>query len=262
MLALDNATPFPAVLVPGLDRDGFSTITVVIKATYVLPAGPAGGEPFLAPEQEPIRAADEHHGDPATAPLRYESDLCPQKAGTDVVLLGDVPPVSLQVSSRSREARSVHLLAGPLVKTASVRGDEGLGEVFGFVRRDAEVRRRFAGTYDRRWREERCPMLPLDFDDRFHNAAPPDQVVTPHLLGGERVRVIGAAADELSFHLPAAAIEVTMTVRGDEAHGRPALDTVRIEPGAHRLVLTHRWTRRCPRTFLTIDRVAVRMEGP
>lgn len=257
VLALDNATPFAAVLVPGLDRDGSSTLTVVLKATYVLPAGPAGGEPRLAPEQEPIRAADEHHGNPATTPLRYESDLCPRKPGTDVVLLGDAPPEP----PRSREPRVVHLLVGPLVKTAGVQPDEGLGGVFGFVRRDAEARRRFAGTYDRAWREERCPMLPLDFDERFHQAAPPDQVVTPHLRGGERVRVIGVAAGELTFHLPAPALHVALTVRGDEVRRRPALDTVRIEPSARRLVLTHRLTERCPRTFLAVDRVAVRVEG-
>jgi len=29
---------------------------------------------------------------------------------------------------------------------------------------------------------ERAPLLPYDFDERFFNGAPADQVVTPHLV--------------------------------------------------------------------------------
>lgn len=35
----------------------------------------------------------------------------------------------------------------------------------------------YAGTYDDRWRVEVMPDLPADFDPRFHQCAPPDQIL-------------------------------------------------------------------------------------
>ena len=34
----------------------------------------------------------------------------------------------------------------------------------------------FVGTYDERWRSERCPLLPSDFDERYHSGAHPDLI--------------------------------------------------------------------------------------
>jgi hypothetical protein len=51
-------------------------------------------------------------------------------------------------------------------------------------------RNRFAGTYDDNWLDTRHPLLPLDFDRRFWNCAPEDQVAIPYLKAGTQYRLI------------------------------------------------------------------------
>jgi len=58
---------------------------------------------------------------------------------------------------------------------------------FGVVARTWKPRLALAGTYDKQWREQRHPNLPLDFDFAYWNGAPADQQVIPHLNGDETV---------------------------------------------------------------------------
>lgn len=113
MLAVDNPTPLPAFLLPGLDQEGRTVVTVVVKATFLL----REGDPALAEEQAPMRLTDEHTGEPGASSVRYESDLGPQKVGTDVILVGQAwsptPVPELEVS----------LAAGRLRKVVRVFGD-------------------------------------------------------------------------------------------------------------------------------------------
>ena len=51
-------------------------------------------------------------------------------------------------------------------------------------------RNRFAGTYDEKWLDTRHPLLPLDFDRRFWNCAPEDQVAIPYLQAGTQYRLM------------------------------------------------------------------------
>lgn len=46
-------------------------------------------------------------------------------------------------------------------------------------------RSQYAGTYDDDWKENRHPLLPRDFDARFWQCAPPDQIAKPYLRGDE-----------------------------------------------------------------------------
>lgn len=73
---------------------------------------------------------------------------------------------------------------------------------FGFISPHWQPRAAYAGTYDEAWRKQRMPRLPKDFDRRFFNAAPADLVVPGYLKGGERVTVLNASAQPLSFTLP------------------------------------------------------------
>jgi hypothetical protein len=74
---------------------------------------------------------------------------------------------------------------------------------FGFIGRDWQPRVKYVGTYDQKWMEERLPLLPLDFDERFHNAAAPGLVANGFLKGDEVVEVIGCTASrQLRFSLP------------------------------------------------------------
>lgn len=64
-------------------------------------------------------------------------------------------------------------------------------------------RRQFAGTYDEAWQRDVFPLLPLDFDEQFHQCAPLDQQM-PYPQGGEAVRLIHLmpGRPEVSFKLP------------------------------------------------------------
>ncbi len=86
---------------------------------------------------------------------------------------------------------------------------------------------RYAGTYDDRWVAERMPLLPDDFDDRFHHAAPPDQISRSGLKGGEPVALYGFQPEgKVEFALPTLrpTVEVRMRSRAETAAMR--LDTV------------------------------------
>jgi hypothetical protein len=74
---------------------------------------------------------------------------------------------------------------------------------FGFISPNWEPRASFAGTYDARWDASRKPLLPLDFDRRFFNAAAPGLVAPGYLRGDEEVVVMNTtAAERLAFRLP------------------------------------------------------------
>jgi hypothetical protein len=49
---------------------------------------------------------------------------------------------------------------------------------YGSVGRNWQPRIKFAGTYDERWRAERFPFLPEDFDPQYFQSAPLDQQVS------------------------------------------------------------------------------------
>ena len=130
---------------------------------------------------------------------------------------------------------------------------------FGFVGRHWEPRVRFGGTYDEAWQNERCPLLPDDFDERFFNGAVRGLVTKRHLRGGEAVRVVNAsAAGELRFTLPICEFDITACIKGEIQEHGCVLDTVIIEPESSRMILTWRATIPCPRKFLYIEHVRLR----
>ena len=74
---------------------------------------------------------------------------------------------------------------------------------FGFVSPDWKPRSDLVGTYDDAWERSRSPLLPLDFDRRFFNSAPPELVAPGFLRGDEAVTVVGASPEgRTDFALP------------------------------------------------------------
>lgn len=334
MFEIANETPFEVALVPGADKDGCDYAVVILKGTFDL----AGDGDDLPPaeEQASIVFADEPYGEPGESSVRYESDICLRKGGTDVVLVGNAYPRG----GRGRVAE-VRLQLGSLEKTVRVFGDrvwyrkmgfwkhtepepfesmplvferayggvdesdpnpekhdyekrnpvgtgfavaarkerlEGLAlpnledpqaavtswkdrpapAGFGFVGRGWAPRIGHAGTYDEAWQENRCPLLPEDFDERYFNGGAPGLVASPHLAGGERVRLAGASPEGvLGFSLPVRDFGVDVWIKGGKRSAHPVLDTVVIEPDASRLMLTWRATMPCSREFLYVDCVIV-----
>ncbi|HYV48318.1 MAG TPA: DUF2169 domain-containing protein [Myxococcaceae bacterium] len=129
----------------------------------------------------------------------------------------------------------------------------------GFVGRHWAPRSAFVGTYDEQWREERAPLLPLDFDERFYNGAPEALVARPHLRGGEPVRLLGCSPEArvVDFRLPAVKLQVEAVIRGATRTAAPVLDTVVIEPDERRVALTWRAAVPCTRNYLHVERVTV-----
>jgi hypothetical protein len=85
----------------------------------------------------------------------------------------------------------------------NIEGVKSVPQGFGFVGRDWQPRVTYVGTYDKKWREERLPLLPEDFDERYHNGAHPDLIAAGFLRGDETVEVIGCTrSGRLCFPLP------------------------------------------------------------
>lgn len=127
-----------------------------------------------------------------------------------------------------------------------------------FVCPDWLPRKRWAGTYDAAWQRDRFPLAPLDFDARFHQVAPADQQVAPHLVGGEPVVVQNASpTGDLSFPLPRRRLDVVAIVKGFVTHHDAPLDLVVIEPDAGRVTLTWRAAVECSRNLLHLETVRV-----
>lgn len=128
----------------------------------------------------------------------------------------------------------------------------------GAIARHWAPRRGYLGTADELWKRERMPLLPVDFDDRFNQMAPPDLIAPGHLVGGERVQLHNLCAEgSLDFELP----RVHFFVGARFAHGldehRVVLDTVLLEPNDRKLDLTWRAVVRMPRRHADLFAIQV-----
>lgn len=113
---------------------------------------------------------------------------------------------------------------------------------FGFIPPGWTQRSRFAGTFDDTWFNEVRPLFPRDFDERYLNAVPPDQVTASKLVGGERVELKSLSPDveTLSFEVPTLELEAVFRVKGSATPVHMEVDTLLIEPDEHRFSLTFR----------------------
>lgn len=117
--------------------------------------------------------------------------------------------------------------------------DEPEPACFGVVSRFARTRAVFAGTYDEAWKSHRWPLLPLDFDNRYFQAAPADQQL-PDLSAGQRVDVEHMTPQGMwSFELPA--LDLPLRLWPDDGiERRLRVDTLVIQPDTHRFTLIAR----------------------
>ena len=112
---------------------------------------------------------------------------------------------------------------------------------FGPVARHWAPRAHFAGTYDDAWTQERAPLWPEDFDERFFLAAVPGLQAIPHLRGGEPVSLAGLdPGGGHAFLLPALRVSCKSVLRGGTQRVATRLDALILEPDLGRLTLIHR----------------------
>ncbi len=130
---------------------------------------------------------------------------------------------------------------------------------FGFIAPDWMPRMSYAGTYDEKWRETRCPFLPEDFNDLFFNSASPELISSKYLKGGEQMRITGASkSGELLFKLPEKKFLIDLYLKGKKQSAGAVLDTVIVEPDENRVLLTWRATIPVFRQILYIDHVIIK----
>jgi hypothetical protein len=119
-------------------------------------------------------------------------------------------------------------------------------------------RARLAGTYDERWRRERAPVRPLDFDPRHNSVAHPDLWTATPLAGTEPVEVLNATADGAwCFALPAYAPEIRAVMRGIVTKLGTHLDTLHIDADRRTVELSWRASIPMPRKLEQLDAVVV-----
>ncbi|MDM8542943.1 DUF2169 domain-containing protein [Desulfococcaceae bacterium HSG9] len=124
-----------------------------------------------------------------------------------------------------------------------------------------EPRIDFAGTYDKKWEQERLPLLPSDFDERYYQSAPADQQAPGYLKGGESVELHHLTPDGmLRFTLPDVGNDLLfITNFGNKTVEHTAnLHTVVFEPDYPRFImiwhtslLCHNWDTKLIETRIT-----------
>ena len=118
-------------------------------------------------------------------------------------------------------------------------------EPVGFLPRGTgwEPRLRYGGTYDEAWAQTRCPLWPLDFDERFFLAAPPALVAPQRFGGGEPVALVGMhPRGDLAFTLPRAHVSARSAFLHRNVELELELDIVSIDMIEARMALIFRAT--------------------
>jgi hypothetical protein len=258
-MQIANETPLEVMAVPGYDRVGRESITIVAKGTFALEGG-REPEPVDPAERLPIALSDEHWGEPGTSAVKYESELAPEKPTADLVLLGH----GYDPRGRATKKASVSFRVGRFGAEATVSSAEALDAIplhflerptggvpwlraarpkagFGFFPKQCEPRVRYAGTYDETWQDERAPFLPEDFDPRFFQVAFPELVCDSYLRGGERIEIRGATPGRpIEAVVPRWAIEIDAYLERAERTLTANLDTLVALPDERKLALIWR----------------------
>jgi hypothetical protein len=111
---------------------------------------------------------------------------------------------------------------------------------FGPIAAHWQPRAKLGGTYDTKWKNERCPLLPADFDPSFFNLAPVDQQL-PSYVVGESVRLDGMTENSVdTFALPELRVPIAFRSRTDMLQTYTRVDTIVIEPEEKRFSIIAR----------------------
>jgi hypothetical protein len=133
---------------------------------------------------------------------------------------------------------------------------------FGPIGANWQPRASYAGTYDAEWQRTRAPYLPRDFDLRFLQVAPADQITTSYLKGGEVVDLRGVTPQgELRFLLPSLVVGANYRLDNAVQRRPAALDTILLEPDENRLVMVWRAALQCDKKALRVREVETTIQA-
>lgn len=133
---------------------------------------------------------------------------------------------------------------------------------FGPIARSWVPRLGYAGTYDQQWMEQRMPLLPLDFDERFHQAAAPDLIYPGYIQGGEPVLVQGCThGAALNFLLPMVRPQARIRLRSGEAFPPLRCQSVTVDMERMELRLLWKAAFNVHRVLHTLEEYECRLEN-
>jgi hypothetical protein len=160
-----------ALRLAGIDK------TLIVRGERVYANGPLGVMP-----SSPV--------DFTIKPIEYERAF----GGADV---SDPDPSRHRIDLRNPVGRGFAVQASRLEGTPAPNIEYPQGDParvgpagFGPIASHWSPRRELAGTYDAAWLKQRSPLLPRDFDPRFHLCSPADQRIREPLRGGERLELV------------------------------------------------------------------------
>jgi len=130
---------------------------------------------------------------------------------------------------------------------------------FGAIASYWSPRLEWGGTYDEAWMENKFPLLPDDFDNRFHQAALPDQQVGESLRGGEAVALQNLTeSGSLQFFLPKVYLTFSTHFGRQKQEHRASLQTVVIEPDVPQVILVWQTSLACHHLLDDLDETIIR----
>jgi hypothetical protein len=122
----------------------------------------------------------------------------------------------------------------------------------------------YAGTYETDLGKGALANLPKDFDPRFFQTAPADQIVPGHLQGGENVEVRGVrpGGETLHFAIPAFHLEAQFRLSSTAHNLAAQLETVTIQSDENRLTLVWGVHFSCDKKVTKLREIALNLTGP
>ncbi len=136
----------------------------------------------------------------------------------------------------------------------------GFGPIAGYW----HPRVKLAGTYDENWEKQRLPLLPEDFDERYHQSAPEDQQVPGYLKGGELVQLVNLTPEgRFQFLLPRIFLGFTTHFfDGTSESHRSVLHTVILKPDVPQVVMVWHTYLPCHHKVLKLSNTEIRLKQP
>lgn len=159
-MTLANATAFASLAAPLAAPDGRDVVLAVVKVTF---RRDARGRLALADEQAPVRAGDiPYFPDAEDSSIRYPGDICVEKGGTDVVIVGEAvsprPVLAVDVAVQVRDRRLALRVHGERVYYRGALGVT-VGPAAPFERKPIVWERAYGGaTPDKSAVERRNPV--------------------------------------------------------------------------------------------------------
>lgn len=137
-------------------------------------------------------------------------------------------------------------------------GDRTGSMCFSYVSPHWASRARFAGTYDQTWLDERYPLLPLNYDARFEQSAPPDQQLNS-IQDGQSVAMLNMhSTGVIRFRLPAMDLPITFLAKDEpDLHTVARPDAVAVLCNEDVVTLTWRASLPCRRKFHALRKVVI-----